>query len=51
MIDHINTNLEKYRALAVKEPYERIAIRKILREIFKNNENEVILRKNVEDLR
>ena len=51
MIEHINLNLEKYNALARKEPYERIAIRKILREIFKSNESEVVLRKNVDELR
>ncbi|KAL4434907.1 hypothetical protein ABPG74_021246 [Tetrahymena malaccensis] len=51
MIEHINLNLEKYRALVRKEPYERIAIRKLLREVFKSNESEVILRKNVDELR
>ena len=51
MIEHINLNLEKYRALASKEPYERGAIRKLLREIFKSNENEQILRKNIEELK
>lgn len=51
MIEHINQNLEKYRALINKEPYERQAIRKILREVFKSNENEQILRKGVEDLK
>lgn len=51
MIEHINSNLEKYKGLASKEPYERGAIRKLLREIFKNNENEVVLRKNIEDLK
>lgn len=51
MIEHINLNLEKYKALTLKEPYERTAIRKLLREIFKSNDNEVILRKNVEELK
>lgn len=51
MIEHINLNLEKYRALIRKEPYERVAIRRLLREIFKSNESEVILRKDVDEMR
>jgi hypothetical protein len=51
MIEHINLNLEKYKSLVMKEPYERIAVRKILREIFKSNDNEVILRNKVEELK
>lgn len=51
MIEHINLNLEKYRNILRKEPYERVAIRKLLREIFKSNESEVILRKNVDEMR
>lgn len=51
MIEHINLNLEKYKALANKEPYERGAIRKLLREIFRSNDNEIILRKNIEGLK
>jgi hypothetical protein len=34
-----------------KEPYERIAIRKLLREIFKSNESEIILRKNIQEMK
>lgn len=51
MIEHINLNLDKYRGILRKEPYERVAIRKLLREIFKSNESEVILRKNVDEMR
>lgn len=38
MQDHIKLYLEKYRKIMRKEPYERIAVRRILKEIFKSGE-------------
>lgn len=38
MQEHLKLYVEKYRKTMRKEPYERVAIRRILKELLKNGE-------------
>ena len=48
MQDHITFFLERYRKMMYKEPFERIACRRILREIFKSETEDVLREKMLE---
>eukprot|EP00825_Cyclidium_porcatum_P039114 TRINITY_DN4674_c0_g1_i1.p1 TRINITY_DN4674_c0_g1~~TRINITY_DN4674_c0_g1_i1.p1 ORF type:complete len:394 (+),score=85.65 TRINITY_DN4674_c0_g1_i1:43-1224(+) len=50
MQEHLKLYVEKYRKTMRKEPYERVAIRRILKELLKNGEQEDVLRDKMLEL-
>lgn len=48
MQDSINFYLQKYSKVMRKEPFERIAVRRILKEIFKSDTEDVLRDKMLE---
>jgi len=50
MLDHAHLTIESYRNKMRREPFERIAVRRILTEICKNPKKEDILRNRITEL-
>jgi len=51
MLDHAHLTVEAYRNKMRREPFERIAVRRILSEILKNSKKEDVLRDKMKELK